>query len=233
MYKAYLTIDDAPSVDMAAKVDLLVRKNIPCVCFCQGNFLEERPRDALHALKAGHIIGNHSYSHPKFSDIPLAEAVVEIQKTDAILQKLYEQAGVPWVRKFFRFPHGDRGDFLYGDRTKEPTAEGKERKDALQALLEVHGYSQPQFGIPSYKNEGCDWHWSFDVMEYGMRYQGKYEVETLEEVLQRFDAHLIHLDSDEIFLIHDHSETSMHFQMLIERFEAADVCFANVMDRYM
>ncbi|MBN1888244.1 MAG: polysaccharide deacetylase family protein [Thermoflexales bacterium] len=50
---AYLTIDDAPSPMMREKVDYLVRKKIPAVWFCIGEFLDRRPELALYAIQNG------------------------------------------------------------------------------------------------------------------------------------------------------------------------------------
>jgi len=91
---AYLTIDDAPSEDMKEKVDFLVSKGIPAIWFCLGDFLEKGSEHAIHAIEKGFIIGNHSYGHPYFSDLPLKQCFEEIQKTDRIIDEIYRKAGV-------------------------------------------------------------------------------------------------------------------------------------------
>ena len=51
----YLTIDDSPTEDFLSKVDLLASMEIPAIFFCRGNRLEERPDDAISAIKKGYV----------------------------------------------------------------------------------------------------------------------------------------------------------------------------------
>lgn len=237
-----MTIDDAPSVDMKQKVDVLVKHNIPCVWFCQGSNIEERPELAMYALQQGHIIANHSYSHPNFSRIPLADCLQEIDKTDAIIQKIYDDVGLSWTHKFFRFPHGDKGDLLFGDLHETPTSEGQKRKDALQAYLRLRGYSQPDFNSVTnafHRSTGMfhdvDWRWTFDVMEYAPYRDGKYGYRTMEEIFQRMDTHspedglsMHDASTDEIILVHDMPETAEWFQEIVEKLCQKNMEFTNV-----
>ena len=237
-----MTIDDGPSIDMQQKLDLLIRKNIPCVWFCRGDFLEERPEVVKNAIRAGHHIGNHSYSHPGFSDISLTEAIAEIRKTDTIIQKLYDDSNVEWKHKFFRFPHGDKGDFLHGDLEKIPSEQGQLRKDAIQSYLKLLGYKQPNFsGVTNtyHRNMGIlndiDWRWTFDVIEYATLYDGKYELRTIDEVYKRLDSDHVErgqsinsTNTDEIILVHDMPETTEYFSEIIERLTAKNLQFTDV-----
>ena len=103
----YLTIDDAPSADFLNKVKLLTSKEIPALFFCRGQYLEERPDDGIYAIKKGFVLGNHSYSHPRFSELSLNECFQEIKQTDEIIDKIYQDADVTRPAKLFRFPYGD------------------------------------------------------------------------------------------------------------------------------
>jgi len=60
----FLTIDDGPSADTAAILEILARHRAPAVFFLIGENAARRPDDvrAIHA--AGHRIGNHTQSHP-------------------------------------------------------------------------------------------------------------------------------------------------------------------------
>src|SRR5262245_50027868 len=106
---AYLTIDDSPTKDFIPKLEYLITKRIPAVWFCEGARLEQYPDSVIIAIKAGYIIGNHSYSHPSFSTISLETAFAEIDRTHRIIEDLYARAGVKRPAKFFRFPYGDKG----------------------------------------------------------------------------------------------------------------------------
>ncbi|RLE93929.1 MAG: polysaccharide deacetylase, partial [Thermoprotei archaeon] len=101
---AYLTIDDAPSRDFKHKIEYLESKGIKATFFCQGRFLEERLEEAVDAIRKGHVIGNHSYDHPRFSEITLEEAERQIRRTDELIEEAYRLAGVPRLYRVFRFP---------------------------------------------------------------------------------------------------------------------------------
>ncbi|MCB1532051.1 MAG: polysaccharide deacetylase family protein [Alphaproteobacteria bacterium] len=109
MPKAYLTIDDGPSEHFRDLVDFLYNRKIPAVFFNRGNHMEQRPDDVIYGIKKGFIMANHTYSHPRASQISLQDFKDDVLKTDAILEKLYQQAGVQRPGKYFRFPHMDRG----------------------------------------------------------------------------------------------------------------------------
>ena len=121
---AYLTIDDSPSIDMGEKIEYLSVKGISAVWFCSGASLEKKPRPAVEAIHRWHPIGNHAYDHPHFSDIPFEECFDQIERTDRIIGGLYEETSVPWRRKYFRFPYGDKGALTGDDALAAPSAEG-------------------------------------------------------------------------------------------------------------
>jgi peptidoglycan/xylan/chitin deacetylase (PgdA/CDA1 family) len=231
---SYLTIDDAPSKDMKEKVDYLFEKNIPAIWFCRGNFLEERKEDAIYAIGKRYVIGNHSYSHPYFSNLTLEQCFEEIEKTDKIINEIYNKAETRRPAKFFRFPYGDKGG-LKGVNVFEPyEGEGKIRKEKIQEFLKELGYSQPEFKGISYKNyrkvgllDDVDWHWTYDVEEYHL---------PLDEVLSKMDEDapekgrgLNSLDSEEIILIHDHEKTAKFFRPIIERLLQKGIIFRAVL----
>jgi len=110
MKTVYLTIDDGPSKDRKEKVDILYQYGIQPIWFCIGSEIEKRPEDVIYSIRKGGIIGNHSYSHPRFSQISLEECFEEIEKTDRIIDSIYREAGVARPIKAFRFPYGDKGE---------------------------------------------------------------------------------------------------------------------------
>ena len=112
--KIYLTIDDSPSSSFKENVDYLIARDIPAVFFCIGKLMDAHWDDIIYAIQHGYIIGNHSYSHPHFSDLELEVAKKEIAKTDAKIERAYKEAGVSDYDRVFRFPYGDKGDGKYG-----------------------------------------------------------------------------------------------------------------------
>lgn len=229
MKSAYLTIDDGPSVDRRAKVDVLNRYQIQAVWFSMGIDMEKRPDDALYTIEAGHVIGNHSYHHPDFATISVEEARDEIKSTDEMIDDLYRKAGVERKIKLFRFPYGREGvrkPFFNCDYTPEEA----ERVNAIQTILKDLGYVTFPFEGIRYRyyeglrnSERVDWLWTYDAMEWCV-FQEKppFGVKTLEDVLEMMDLDLPerwmglnHADSEEIVVIHDHPQTTALFEPVV------------------
>jgi peptidoglycan-N-acetylglucosamine deacetylase len=210
---AYLTIDDAPVVDMKEKIDFLDSTEIKAIWFCQGNKLEKFPDQAIFAIKNGHIIGNHSYNHPNFSEINLDEAKNQIEKTDKIIEDLYWQADTPRPIKTFRFPglnNGSKDEY-------EKTDWNNEHVRAIQKILSEFGYKQPKFENINYmwfKKAGFDKciniDCSYDSFDYCLE-EGEelFDYHDLPTILARIDEDvpeggrgLNYPNSNEIIMMH-------------------------------
>jgi peptidoglycan/xylan/chitin deacetylase (PgdA/CDA1 family) len=230
---AYLTIDDAPSPDFMNKLDFLDSHSIPAVWFCMGNFMEQRPDFVIEALQRGHIIGNHTYSHPHCSTLSLDQIYAEIRATDAILKELYASAGVEWNQRYFRFPYGDKGDGLNGDVWSARDPDGQSRHEAIQAYLRRLGYTQPTFPKITYGwYQDCgllqdvDWYWTYDTFDWSAYHPNPiYGIDNVEKVLARTEEDLpeegrgLHFPgSAEIILMHDHRTLPEVFGPVVERF---------------
>jgi peptidoglycan/xylan/chitin deacetylase (PgdA/CDA1 family) len=229
---AYLTIDDAPSVGMKEKADFLASGGIPAIWFCSGQMLEKRPEHAAHAIREGFVIGNHGYSHARFSSLSLERCMEEIRKTDRIIDDVYAMAGAARPARLFRFPYGDKG----GQGLRNAAARG--RKERIQGFLRSMGYAQPDFSGITYGYyrkagypEDADVQWTYDVMEWaiGRPLSG---IRSMEDVLRRMDRDapergmgLNCPGSEDIVLIHDHPGPSRVFRAVIERLIAKGICF--------
>lgn len=237
---AYLTIDDAPSADFAFKVDYLSSKGIPAIFFCPGNALEVQPDLVVDAIQKGFVIGNHAYDHPHFSEIPLEAGYEQIRKTDQLLEQIYSQAGIPFIKKYFRFPYGDKGALTGDDPFAPISSVGLRRKQALQAFLRQLGYSQPAFDEITYDYyraagllDDIDWYWTYDVVEWSTFHEKHaHGIETLADVYARMDEvvpeggrGLNTPGSAELILTHDHVETTPLFSAIIERLLAKGMEF--------
>lgn len=216
---AYLTIDDSPSPDFMNKLDFLDSHNIKAVWFSQGNYMDLRPEWIIDAIRRGHLIGNHSYSHPHFSELNLDQAYAEIRATHHIIEELYEQAGVKRPVRYFRFPYGDKGDLRNGNALGAFTPEGKQRHDAIQAYLRKLGYEQPPFPDVTYdyiRNAGvfddADMFWTYDSFDWVVMTGGEFHgVSGVDGVMARLDQDMPNDwrglnsgNSAEIVLTHDH-----------------------------
>ncbi|BAB05636.1 polysaccharide deacetylase family protein [Halalkalibacterium halodurans] len=103
-----LTFDDGPDPRFTPQVlDVLQEYNVPATFFVMGRRAERFPDLVTRMAAEGHVIGNHSYSHPNFvveDDVALLEQ--EVLQTEAIIQNL-----VGYRPRFFRAPYG----FLYNE----------------------------------------------------------------------------------------------------------------------
>ena len=75
MIQALLTIDDIPSGNTCAIVDYLNEAGIQAIMFAEGEKAEKNPEPVVYAVQHGMIVGNHSYSHPHFSELSLSEGI--------------------------------------------------------------------------------------------------------------------------------------------------------------
>lgn len=60
-----LTYDDGPNDPHTLRLlDVLAKHNVKATFFMIGRFVAERPEIACRVAKAGHVIANHTFSHP-------------------------------------------------------------------------------------------------------------------------------------------------------------------------
>ncbi len=98
-----LTFDDGPSESTPALLDLLARHNARATFFMCGTNVERLPHIARQVAEAGHEIGNHSDTHPRFAFH--AATFIERELT-AAQEKITLHTGVRPV--LFRAPYGVR-----------------------------------------------------------------------------------------------------------------------------
>ena len=111
----FLTFDDGPLRCTGKILDLLASTRHKATFFVIGRNLKDPKLRAfaIRALREGHDIGNHSYSHPDFSRISAKRAEKEIISTHELIQELIKESGVDPGRQdlFFRFPYGVSGSW--------------------------------------------------------------------------------------------------------------------------
>ena len=244
MKKAYLTVDDGPSVARKEKVDILNKYGIQAVWFSEGRFMEVRPDELVYTIQQGHIIGNHAFSHSHFSEMSLEQCKKEIVDTDQMIESLYEKAGVTRPIKLFRFPYGDEG-VKKGFYDLNYSAEEKNRVESIQQILKDMGYVILPLKNITYryfdefrKSGRVDWLWTYDAMEWCV-YQDDppFGVRTLDDILEMMELELPdrwmglnYPDSDEIIIIHDHPQTSDIFGAVIKGFLDRGIEFGSFND---
>lgn len=100
--RLFLTFDDGPDpVHTPLVLDLLKRHGATASFFLVGQQVAQHPDVVRRIVAEGHAIGNHSWSHPLMTQLPLADQVGEIQRTDEALAAFDGQA-----RHLFRPPCG-------------------------------------------------------------------------------------------------------------------------------
>jgi peptidoglycan-N-acetylmuramic acid deacetylase len=85
----YLTFDNGYENGYTAKIlDILKREQVPAAFFVTGHYLKSAPELVQRMAKEGHIVGNHSWSHPdltKVNDVRLKEELEKVRaETEAI-----------------------------------------------------------------------------------------------------------------------------------------------------
>jgi peptidoglycan/xylan/chitin deacetylase (PgdA/CDA1 family) len=225
MIRALLTIDDVSSKNTTAIVDYLEKKNIPVLMFMVGQWAENYPDQLVYALKHGIIVGNHSYTHPAFSQISFDECKKEIDKNEEVLNSFYEKAGVERKYRPFRFPYGDKGG-VNKEKIQEYLAEKKFDK-----------VKDTQFKYPWWKEKGLDKDidtlWTFDLAEYNIRPGSGF---TTADVMKRIHdpepaegAALLKEESDHLILLHAHDATEelapRYYELFIEELLKNGVSF--------
>ena len=86
-----------------AILDALKKHNVKAAFFVVGNYIESCPEFVKRMVDEGHIVGNHTYSHPDMSKISDTESFcAELQKNEALFEAITGQA----MPKLYRPPQG-------------------------------------------------------------------------------------------------------------------------------
>jgi peptidoglycan-N-acetylglucosamine deacetylase len=103
-----LTFDDGPNPAWTPQLlDLLAKHEVRATFFLVGSFAQAEPELVRRIAAAGHIIGNHSWSHPNLAFTKAEQVKQELERTSSVLEQI---AGTK-VR-FFRPPFGGRRPFV-------------------------------------------------------------------------------------------------------------------------
>ena len=84
-------------------LDVLKKHDVKATFFVVGNYLTSSPEIIKRMAAEGHIIANHTYSHPDMSQIASEENFrKELEKVETEYEKITGQK----MKKFYRPPHG-------------------------------------------------------------------------------------------------------------------------------
>ncbi|MFI3140711.1 MAG: polysaccharide deacetylase family protein [Clostridia bacterium] len=100
----YLTFDCGYEYDNLTSqiLDILNEKDVTAAFFCTLDHIESEPELIARMIEDGHIVGNHSTTHPSFAEISRTQMVEEIQTTENYLRENFG-----YCATFFRFPKGE------------------------------------------------------------------------------------------------------------------------------
>jgi peptidoglycan/xylan/chitin deacetylase (PgdA/CDA1 family) len=141
------TYDDGPGPHTLELGRYLFEQQIPATFFVLGSHVEQHP-DVLPRLHDwGHLLGNHTYSHPGLVSLVLegGDAVGELEKTDRLIRPYLDGDVV-----FFRPP--------YGNWREQVTPDGPDREVSVVAdLLNRSGRFADYLGPVNWDITGEDW----------------------------------------------------------------------------
>lgn len=99
-----LTFDDGPNdPDTLRLLDVLAHHNVRATFFVIGRFARQRPDIVRAVAAAGHLIGNHTMTHPLLVTRTSREVRQQLRDANSAIQ---DALGIPV--KLFRPPHGGR-----------------------------------------------------------------------------------------------------------------------------
>ena len=99
----WLTIDDGPSADTPAVLDLFDAHGVKATFFVKGTLAEPHADLAREIVRRGHTLANHSHTHPQatFWCLPPGRVAVEIDECSRILTSITGERP-----RWFRAPVG-------------------------------------------------------------------------------------------------------------------------------
>ncbi|MED4602599.1 polysaccharide deacetylase family protein [Paenibacillus validus] len=101
--KVALTFDDAPDLKFTPQVlDILKKYHVQATFFIVGSQAEKHPEVVKRIVNEGHVIGNHSYSHPLFTKLDEQSFQHQILQTQDTLHSL-----IGYRPRLIRPPYGE------------------------------------------------------------------------------------------------------------------------------
>jgi peptidoglycan-N-acetylglucosamine deacetylase len=107
MHRVILTFDDGPEPEHTPCIlDLLAKENVQAVFFVLGKKLQSPGALDIvrRAAREGHLIGNHTFSHPNLTQLSPEDIRSQIVRTHEIISEFEPK------RKLFRPPYGSSNE---------------------------------------------------------------------------------------------------------------------------
>src|ERR1700690_376714 len=82
-----LTYDDGPNDPHTLRLlEVLARQGVQATFFLIGRYVQQRPEIAREIVRAGHVVGNHTFTHPLLTFKSDAEIRRELSECNAALR---------------------------------------------------------------------------------------------------------------------------------------------------
>jgi peptidoglycan/xylan/chitin deacetylase (PgdA/CDA1 family) len=126
----------SPAERNARILAALARHRVRATAFVIGKNAEAEASAAMLAAwaKAGHTIGNHTYSHPYYAKASFDDFAADVVRAETVLARL------PGYERIFRFPYLSEGDT-------------PEKRDRMRAFLRERGYRNGHVTV-----DASDWY---------------------------------------------------------------------------
>lgn len=95
----YLTFDNGYENGYTANIlDVLKEKQVPATFFVTGHYVEDQPELLKRMVNEGHLIGNHSWTHPDMSQTSDEEIRNELKKVKTAVAHITGQKEMEYLR---------------------------------------------------------------------------------------------------------------------------------------
>ncbi|OUM97233.1 MAG: delta-lactam-biosynthetic de-N-acetylase [Thermobacillus sp. ZCTH02-B1] len=95
----YLTFDNGYENGYTAKIlDVLKEKGVPACFFVTGHYVRTEPELLKRMVREGHLIGNHSWSHPDFSKLSDEKIREELDRVKREVADITGQKDMRYLR---------------------------------------------------------------------------------------------------------------------------------------
>lgn len=99
-----LTYDDGPNDPHTLHLlDVLANHDVPATFFLIGRYVQRRPDVVRDVIKAGHVVGNHTFTHPHLVVSAEVETRNQLEECQRAVQEVTGEAP-----RLFRPPFGGR-----------------------------------------------------------------------------------------------------------------------------
>lgn len=132
-----LTFDAGSDLIGIEVLDSLKKHNAKATFFLEGAWVDHYPKHAKRIADEGHEIGNHTYSHPRATEISSSALIQDIQKGERAIEAV---TGVS-PRPYFRFPYG-----AFNNATLEAVAKAG-YPYSVQWTLDTRDWEHPEADV--------------------------------------------------------------------------------------